>query len=313
MSKLFELLHKSKGEIADVVRPLIDAQTGPSPQVSRGFKSEGAPLAAAGVPSAQGAQPAEAPCPSQIRTLSLHVPAPSPLLPFVEGQWRPSEQYRTLRTKIGHHPAQPHLIVISSPDSGDGKSVTAINTAGALALKSEGQVLLMDADLRRSALHTLLGLPESPGLADVLAGACTAEEALVHTQEFPNLHVMSCGTPPANPVELLDSTRWRDLCAKLRGMFRYVIIDSPPVGAVADYELIQAACDGVILVLRPDFTNRHLCQSALEFVPKAKFLGVLLNCVPDWSPARYVGSDYYYSGEKGYGSSQSARAAERGR
>jgi Mrp family chromosome partitioning ATPase len=96
-------------------------------------------------------------------------------------------------------------------------------------------------------------------------------------------------------------------------MFRYVIIDSPPVGAVADYELIQAACDGVILVLRPDFTNRHLCQSALEFVPKAKFLGVLLNCVPDWSPARYVGSDYYYSGEKGYGSSQAARAAERGR
>jgi capsular exopolysaccharide synthesis family protein len=207
---------------------------------------------------------------------------------------------------------QPHLIVISSPDSGDGKSVTAINTAGALALKSEGQVLLLDADLRRSAVHVQLGLPESPGLADVLAGACTLEDALVRTQEFPNLHVVSAGTISANPVELLDSARWRELCAKFRDTFRYVIIDSPPVGAVADYELIQAVIDGVILVLRPDFTNRHLCLRALDFVPKTKFLGVLLNCVPDWSPARYAGSDYhYYSREKSYTSNEATRATER--
>ena len=73
---------------------------------------------------------------------------------------------------------------------------------------------------------------------------------------------------------------------------------TPPVGAVADYELIQAVCDGVILVMRPDFTNRRLSQNALEFVPKAKFLGVLLNCVPNWAPGRQAGSDYYYySGE----------------
>ena len=184
--------------------------------------------------------------------------------------------------------------MISSPESGDGKSVTAINTAGALALKSEGQVLLVDGDLRKSTIHSLLGLPESPGLANMLAGECTLEDALVHTQEFPNLYVMTSGGRPANPVELLDSMRWRDLCAKLREMFRYVIIDSPPVSAVADYELIQAVCDGVILVLRPDFTGRHLCQNALSFIPKTKFLGVLLNCVPDWSPAKYTGSSYYY-------------------
>jgi receptor protein-tyrosine kinase len=222
-------------------------------------------------------------------------------LPFDKGQWRPSEQYRSLRTKISQHPKQPHLIVISSPYSGDGKSVTAINTAGALALKSEGQVLLLDADLRRPVIHSQLGLPESPGLSDLLAGACTLEDALVHTREFPNLYAISSGAPPANPVELLDSTRWRELCAKLRDMFRYVVIDSPPIGAVADYELIQAVCDGVILVVRPDFTDRHLCQTALDFVPKAKFLGVVLNCVPDWSPARHSGYGYYYEhGEKAY-------------
>jgi capsular exopolysaccharide synthesis family protein len=243
---------------------------------------------------------------SPIRTLSLRVPAPSPLLPFEKGQWRPSEQYRTLRTKLSHHPKQPHLIVISSPESGDGKSVTAINTAGALALKSEGQVLLVDADLRKATIHAQLGLPQSPGLADVLAGACTPEEALVRTREFPNLYVMSSGTTPANPVELLDSAGWRTLCAELRNAFRYVIIDSPPVGTVADYELIQAVCDGVILVMRPDFTNRQLCKIAFDFVPKDKFLGVVLNCVPDWSPGKYSGSNYYYysSAEKVYQSNE---------
>jgi capsular exopolysaccharide synthesis family protein len=229
-----------------------------------------------------------------IRTLSLRLPAPSPLLPFEKGQQRPSEQYRILRTKIGQHPKQPHLIVVSSPAPGDGKSVSAINIAGALSMKTEGQVLLLDADLRKSAIHVQLGLPESPGLTDVLRGACTLEEALVHIPEFPNLFVMSAGTPAGNPVELLDSPAWPGLCARLRGLFRYVVLDSPPAGAVADYDLIQAVCDGVILVVRPDHTNRLLCQKSLENVPKAKFLGVLLNCVPDWSPARRTGADYYY-------------------
>src|SRR5450756_765636 len=262
------MLYKSKGEkIADAVLPLVDGQASP-PRVGGGFKSEGAPAAAAAAEAALGSAAAAA--------------APG------------LTQNRTLRTKLSQHSKQPHLIVISSPESGDGKSVTAINTAGALALKSEGQVLLLDADLRKATIHMQLGLPQSPGLADVLAGACTPEEALVRTKELPNLYVVSSGTPPANPVELLDSARWRTLCAELRDVFRYVIIDSPPVGTVADYELIQAVCDGVILVMRPDFTNRHLCKCALDFVPNAKFLGVVLNCVPDWSPGKYTGSNYYY-------------------
>lgn len=186
------------------------------------------------------------------------------------------------------------MIVISSPTAGDGKSVSATNIAAALSLKSDAHVLLLDADFRRSAIHVQLGLPPSPGLAEVLADACTLEEALVHTQEFPNLFVMSAGAPPENPVELLDNARWPNLCAKLRGLFRYVVLDSPPVGAVADYDLIQAVCDGVILVVRPDHTNRSLCAKALAAVPKPKFLGVLLNCVPEWSLAKHAGSDYYY-------------------
>ena len=203
------------------------------------------------------------------------------------------------------HARQPHLIVVSSPAPRDGKSVTAVNAAGALSLKSEGQVLLVDADLRKSAIHGLLGLPESPGLAEVLKGTATLEEAMVHASDFPNLFVLPAGGAVDNPVELLDSAAWRELCVQFRERFRFVILDSPPVGAVADYELLQAMCDGVILVIRPDHTDRRLCQKALENIPKARLLGVLLNCVPDWKPARHSGVDYYYySSEKVYAGSK---------
>jgi capsular exopolysaccharide synthesis family protein len=303
MSKLFDIMSGGKGELADMFRPLV-AGTGESQPES----------AKAATPSAPETLASESPAPTpalgaEIRVQSLRVPAPSPLLPFEQGQWRPGEQYRILRTKLVQHPKQPRVMVISSPASGDGKSVSAINTAAALSLKGEGHVLLVDSDIRRSAVHHQLGLPESPGLAEVLKGACTMEQAIVRTQEFPNLFVMPAGTPPENPVELLDSVAWQTLIGRLRTLFRYVILDSPPVGAVADYDLIQAACDGVILVIRPDHTDRTLCQRALAAVPKPKLLGILLNCVPDWSPGKQVGSDYYYyySGGKEY---QSKREAE---
>jgi len=284
VSKIFDMLNRSTGEIAETVRPMLDGRLGQSPE--------------AAVEQADPPVAGEA-----IRTLRFRLRAPSPLLPFEKGQWRPSEQYRILRTKLAQHPKQPHLIVVSSPAPGDGKSVSAINTAGALSLKSEGRVLLMDADLRKSAIHKQLGLPETPGLTDVLKGASTLEQALVHGEEFPHLFVLSAGTAVDNPVELLDSAAWQALCAQFRGLFRYVIMDSPPVAAVADYDLIEAVCDGVILVVRPDHTDRRLCQRALDNLPKAKFLGVLLNCVPDWKFAQGAGADYYYyysSSEKSY-------------
>ena len=170
-------------------------------------------------------------------TLHIRVPAPSPLLPFDDAHLLASEQYRILRTKITHHRKEPHLIVISSPDSGDGKSVSAINIAATLSLKGDAPSLLVDGDLRKSAAHFNLGLPQSPGLSDVLQGESTIEEALIRTEEFPNLYVLTAGPPVANPAELLESPQWSALCARFRKLFRFVVIDSPPVAAVADYEL----------------------------------------------------------------------------
>jgi receptor protein-tyrosine kinase len=231
--------------------------------------------------------------PSQIRRLTLNPASCSPVLPFDGGQQQATDQYRILRTKITQHPMQPRLILISSPASGDGKSVSAVNIAGVLALNSDAKVLLVDADFRRSTIHTHLGLPASPGLAEVLAGACSLHEAVINVEELPTLFVLPAGNSPPGPAELMASAQWPALCSRLRTSFRHIIVDSPPVEAVADYALIQAACDGVILVIRSDHTKRRSYREALRAVPKAKFLGVILNCVPAWSLKRYAPADYY--------------------
>jgi capsular exopolysaccharide synthesis family protein len=297
MSKIFEALNRAQGELPELVRPVLTEEGSIAP----GIPAVETPETAAPQPEPTPVL-AEAPRPSvtdrQTRTQRFRIPAPSPLLPFVGGDWHASEQYRILRTKVLQHPAQPRMIVISSPGPGDGKTVTAVNLAGTFSLKSEGNVLLVDADFRRSSIHALLGLPTAPGLADVLSGTCALEDALMHSEELPNLYVLAAGEPQCNPAELLDSSRWGALLATLRSQFRNVIVDCPPVAAVTDYDLIQANCDGVLLVMRPDYTRRDLCFKALASVPKEKLIGVVLNSVPKWFADNSVPSYYYYSGKE---------------
>jgi receptor protein-tyrosine kinase len=235
--------------------------------------------------------PIQQPIPHQIRTLPVRLNSASPLLPFDDAQSAAAEQYRIIRTRLIQHPKQPRMLLISSAGPADGKTITAVNMAGALSLKSDAKVLLADTDFRRSTIHTQLGIEVEPGLTDVLSGAASLEEALIRCEQFPNLYIIPAGSPRSNPSELLDSANWTIICDRLRKMFRYVIADSPPVASVADYELLQAACDGVVLVARPDKTSRMGLFKALEVVPEAKLIGVVMNCVPDW----FLGRNYYYA------------------
>ena len=313
MSKIFEALQKSEGELAqaalpavtDVVSQLDGAETvnkivreTAGEQYSNhvsGAAAEAVTTDSTGIEAAEleSAEPAELESAesaveevlepvSGIRTVALRLTVDTPVLPFDVQNGRAGEQYRTARTKLLHHPSQPRLIVISSAGSGDGKTVTSINLAGAMALKSEAEILLIDADLRKSQIAPLLGISGEPGLADVLAGTCSLEDAIVRLEQFPNLCVLPGGKPTAQPTELLDSSRWTALCASVRQQFKYVIFDAPPIAAVADYDLIHAQCDGVVLVVRPDHTDRKLCMQAINTVPPERLLGVVLNCVRDW-------------------------------
>jgi capsular exopolysaccharide synthesis family protein len=218
--------------------------------------------------------------PAATRTVRLNIAPGSPLLPFDDSRSEAAEQYRIARTRITQHPQRPSMIVVSSAGRGDGKTVTAVNLAGSLALKAEANVLLVDADFRHSKLESLLGLPVSTGLAQVLTDEKPLGEALLRIEQFPSLFFLTVGVAWSNPTELLDSVRWRELAEELRQSFRYIVVDSPPVGSLADYELIQAVADGTVLVLRPDHTNRARAAEVMESIPPESLIGVVMNWVP---------------------------------
>lgn len=217
-----------------------------------------------------------------IRTLPVRVEPGSPVFPFTPEHQEAGEQYRLIRTKILHSTIRPQMVMISSPSRGDGKTITSINLVAALALRAEQPVLLMDCDLRRPRVDAELNLPVAPGLSDVLAGTSTLDAALIRCEQLPQLYVLSAGGPLANPAELLESTSWRALLREVRARFSTVIVDAPPMAIVADSDLIQLAADGVILVMRPNHSDRRAVQQVLKSVPKDKFLGVVLNDVDDW-------------------------------
>jgi capsular exopolysaccharide synthesis family protein len=222
------------------------------------------------------------PSKADARTVSLKVTGHSPLLPFDTANWRASEQYRTVRTRILQDARQPRTIAVSSAGAGDGKSVTAINIAGALSLKAEADVVLIDADFRRSSVHAQLSVPLSPGLTDILLDRCTFEGALIRAEQFPNFYILPAGTHVENPSDLLETTRWTKLREQISDMFQFTILDCPPVGAVSEWDLLQAACDGIIFVGRQDHTKIQEFLDALKSLPAEKLVGVILNCVSDW-------------------------------
>lgn len=205
------------------------------------------------------------------------------------------EQYRLARTRIAQRLGKPFVLVVSSPGVGDGKTLTAQNLAVALALKGQERTLLLDGDLRKGAVHQRLRISSRPGLAEVLSGDCRLEQALLRFEKPAQLYVLPAGEPKSNPSELLSSSVWQDLAKTLRCYFDYVIVDSPPVSVLADFDLIAAACDGVVLVVRPNHTDRSLCSAALHKV-RSKLTGVLINAAEEWilwkrGPRRYY--DYY--------------------
>ncbi len=286
MSKIFEALRKTEGHLAEVAKAVFDEPTGTpiafpdSPEVA--------------ATDVHGIKPGTVT--SQVRSQTIELMPDSPMLPFDGSHEQAAEQYRIIRTKICNHNSQPRMVLVSSPMPGDGKTISAINLAAALSLQENLRVLLLDCDFRRSSASRLLGLTATQGLSEVLRNEASLESSLVRITQFPNLYLLPPGLAPAGAAELLSTARWQALLQIVRSEFRFVIVDAPPIGTVAEYELLQLACDGVVLVVRQDHTNRQLWQRALESVPKEKQLGVILNCAKPWLLWKTHGY-YFYSGQ----------------
>lgn len=283
MSKIFEALRKTEGDISEMARAVLGDEMPALPPLRDGK------VATVEVPSPNPAVDRA----DGIRTVAVQLAPGSPLLPFHGVETHAARQYRIIRTKITNHPDHPKIILVSSPNAGDGKTLSAINLAAAFSLQEEVRVLLIDCDFGRSSAAKLLHMPTTPGTIDVLRNEATLEAALVRLDKFQNLYVMAPGDTSTNAAELLASPQWPALLEICRSEFDFVVLDAPPVGSTAEYELLQLACDGIVLVVRQDYTNRQLWKRALGTIPKSKQLGVVLNCAKKWF--LWVHGYYYYS------------------
>lgn len=206
----------------------------------------------------------------------------------------PSEAFRALRTRIQFSRINTEslkTILITSSAPQEGKTTIAINLAGSFA-NSKKKVLLIDCDLRKPSVHKLFGRERIPGLIDFLIGNVQLNEVLVHS-EISNLSYLSAGTIPPNPAEMLDSQEMRNFLKKIRSEFDLIILDSPPVIAVTDSEILTSMVDGTLLVVSANNTEIEMMERSVELIKRenTQFLGTVLN---NFSYKSGYGSYYKY-------------------
>ena len=192
-----------------------------------------------------------------------------------------AESYRFLQTSILLSQAEepPRVVLFASGWRDEGKTATAINTAIVFA-QMEARVVVIDADLRRSSCHNILGVEKEPGLTELLTGQTILEEVIKPTMTD-NLFLITSGTVPPDPAKLVGSRKMHEILTRLREQFDYIFIDSPPLIAVSDGVRLSTMVDGVVLVVNGQETTRDVLKDAcsrLQYA-QAKVLGVVLNRV----------------------------------
>jgi capsular exopolysaccharide synthesis family protein len=243
----------------------------------------------------QDQQPAPVPPPVPIAELFDSVPRVS-----IRGIGTAvTEAYGSLQTNVlysrGNSPLR--TLVFTSALPGDGKTTNAVNLAFTLAQRSVG-VILIDADVRRGVVHQLFGVKREPGLTDVLTGRATLSDAMhvVKVEEGGQLHFLTCGKFPQNPIALLESPAMTDLLRQLREQFEAVILDAPPVNMLTDAAVLGANADGVLIVARAGVTQSGALEYAMQQLNlvRAPVLGVVLNDIDFERDAAYDSSYRYY-------------------
>lgn len=218
-----------------------------------------------------------------------------------------SEMFRQIRTSLQFvnvdEPAV--VIVITSQVKGEGKSSTAVNLAAAFA-ETGRSVLLVDGDLRRPAIAEMLGLEGAVGLSNLLANQAGLDD-VIQPWGSGGLMVMTSGSLPPNPSELLGSRHMAELVETLRQKFEIVILDTPPVLPFTDAAVAATLSDGVVLIVRHGKTKRSMFSQAVDNLHSVdvRILGTILN----FSPRKNSDSRSSYSGD--YYEETSSRASRR--
>jgi capsular exopolysaccharide synthesis family protein len=208
-----------------------------------------------------------------------------------------AESYRVVRSAIIFSTPREKLrsILLTSAVPREGKTTTCVNLSIGFA-QVEERVLLMDADLRRGETHKYFGLERENGLADVLLGEKTPEQ-VIHKTSIPKLDVMTSGTYPSNPAELLLGWRLKETLDWAHKNYDRIIIDSPPVMGIADSSILGSAVDGVLFIIWAGRTSRRYVRVAkMTAVSRgAKIFGFVLNNLEPGRVGYYHYYPYYYS------------------
>lgn len=248
----------------------------------------------------------------EIDNVARHAWTPSlPSLPALGNRGASVEQFRGLRSNIyqARYESPLKTILIASGVPSEGKSFVAANLALSLARNSTNHILLIDGDLRRPTLHTLLGAPNSVGLSDYLEGDAEISDILQRDQDrgkgeyggtnyTANLTLIPSGKSSDHSTELVAGERMKQLIASVSPHFDWIIIDAPPVLAVTDAVEISRVADAVLLVARGAATRYEVAQHAQAAFANSRILGFVLNNVKDAPNAgsyRYNRYDYYRS------------------
>ncbi len=217
----------------------------------------------------------------------------SPLLLDMNSRSPLAEAYRQLRTSVLLSSAggAPKTLLVTSSQPAEGKTTTAVNTAISLA-QTGATVVVVDADMRRPRLHTILEAENNRGLSTILASRLSEAEMLsmVEQHEQSGLYVLTSGPIPPNPAELTGSDQMRQLIQVLSNSFDYIVIDSPPIASFTDGVLISSMVDGVLLVVHGGHSSRGVVRRSRQVLQEvgAKIFGVVLNNV------NLSTKDYYY-------------------
>ena len=238
------------------------------------------------------------------QTATRRVPrdlAPNPLLmPMVDPRSPVTERYRRMMTHIDHlgarddHPYR--TIVITSSREAEGKTLSSMNLALAMAEDRDRKVVLMDVDLHRPRVHQFLLSKPRVGWMDVFEDRAELDAAIVDLNQT-RLRLLPAGRPPDKPAEVLKSERFRRLLRQLRDRFDMVILDAPPLMRFVDANILNSHADGLIFVIRAGLTSRQIVRKALAQITAGRVIGVVLNDV------RYTLVDRYYYRYDEYGGS----------
>ena len=211
-----------------------------------------------------------------------------------------AEAYRSVRTALHlGMSGKAKTILIASPTEGDGKSTTASNLAIAFAQAGE-RTLIIDCDLREPVQHLIFENDGRVGLSNVMAGEARLADA-IKTTHVSGLYMLACGPVPVNPSEMLTSKRFAQLMQALGATFDRIIIDSPPLMSFTDGQLLAAASDATLLVVRMNQSMRQLGQMAMEALAKvgANVLGAVANDVAAVRVYRKYGGAWQYAAGNG--------------